>query len=302
MSIDYVVVVGAGMVGLSTAYFLQGHGVRVTVIDRTGVAAGSPWGNAGWITPALTLPLPELAVLAYGIKSMLTPNSPLYIPLRWDPRLIRFLMGFARACAPAVWRSSVAVYLDAARSAVSAFDELTDGAVDEPTHRAEPFLAAFGTLETRKKLIEEFRMVTDAGNPVDYDLVSGDEMRSIEPMLGSGVVAGVRPQGQNFIDPPKFVEALADAVRRRGGEVVSGFNVLAVHDSGAAGVEVVPRSGDAVVADAAVIATGAWMSSLPRKFGVRQLVQAGRGYSFSVIPETMPTRPVYLPTACALVE
>ena len=54
------IVVGAGIVGLSTAWFLQERGVEVTVVDRTGVAAGASWGNAGWIAPALTLPL-ELA-------------------------------------------------------------------------------------------------------------------------------------------------------------------------------------------------------------------------------------------------
>ena len=54
------IVVGAGIVGLSTAWFLQERGVDVTVVDRTGVAAGASWGNAGWISPALTLPA-ELA-------------------------------------------------------------------------------------------------------------------------------------------------------------------------------------------------------------------------------------------------
>ena len=49
------------MVGLATAWFLQQEGVRVTVVDREGVAAGSSWGNAGWLAPALTLPLPEPA-------------------------------------------------------------------------------------------------------------------------------------------------------------------------------------------------------------------------------------------------
>ena len=51
------IVVGAGIVGLSTAWFLQERGVSVTVVDRTGVAAGASWGNAGWIAPALSAPL-----------------------------------------------------------------------------------------------------------------------------------------------------------------------------------------------------------------------------------------------------
>ena len=141
MKTDHVIIVGAGMVGLSTAYFLQDRGVRVTVVDRDGVAAGSSWGNAGWLSPALTLPLPEPAVLAYGLGAMVRPSAPLYIPFTLNPQLIRFLVGFALHCTPARWRSAMAVYAELNRVSVAAFDELTDGAVAEPTHLAEPFLA-----------------------------------------------------------------------------------------------------------------------------------------------------------------
>ena len=82
-----VAVVGAGMVGLSTAWFLQEHGLEVTVYDRRGVAAGSSWGNAGWLTPALTAPLPEPAVLRYGARAVLSPTSPVYVPLACAERL-----------------------------------------------------------------------------------------------------------------------------------------------------------------------------------------------------------------------
>src|SRR4051794_23471169 len=75
-----VAVIGAGMVGLSCAWFLQEAGVQVTVYDRDRVAAGASWGNAGWLTPALTAPLPEPAVLRYGLRAALSPRSPGYPP------------------------------------------------------------------------------------------------------------------------------------------------------------------------------------------------------------------------------
>src|SRR5690242_8079044 len=80
-----VAVVGAGMVGLATAWFLQERGVEVTVLDREGVAAGSSWGNAGWLTPGITTPLPEPAVLTYGVRAVLSPNSPVYVPPSANP-------------------------------------------------------------------------------------------------------------------------------------------------------------------------------------------------------------------------
>ncbi|CAM5573655.1 D-amino acid dehydrogenase [Streptomyces purpurascens] len=77
MSPRGVVVVGAGMTGLATAWFLQEAGVEVTVVDRRGVAAGASWGNAGWLSPALTVPLPEPAALKLGLRTLLSPASPL---------------------------------------------------------------------------------------------------------------------------------------------------------------------------------------------------------------------------------
>ena len=73
-------IVGAGMVGLATAWFLQSEGVKVTIYDRKGVAAGASWGNAGWLTPGMAVPLPEPAVLRYGIRALLSPSSPVYVP------------------------------------------------------------------------------------------------------------------------------------------------------------------------------------------------------------------------------
>ncbi|WP_348272967.1 hypothetical protein [Arthrobacter crystallopoietes] len=92
-----------------------------------GVAAGSSWGNAGWLTPALTLPLSEPAVLRYGLKAMLDPSSPLYIPLSANPQLLRFLVGFARHCTPGKWREAMEVFTEVNRTGMDAYDELAEG-------------------------------------------------------------------------------------------------------------------------------------------------------------------------------
>ncbi|MDF2848623.1 MAG: FAD-dependent oxidoreductase, partial [Oerskovia sp.] len=81
------VVVGAGMVGLATAWHLQRRGVEVTVLDREGVAAGSSWGNAGWLTPGMAMPLADPTLWTYAPKALLDPAAPLHVPARLDPRL-----------------------------------------------------------------------------------------------------------------------------------------------------------------------------------------------------------------------
>ncbi|QTJ65628.1 FAD-dependent oxidoreductase [Rhodococcus sp. ZPP] len=293
---EHVAIVGAGVVGLSTAWFLQERGVHVTVVDREGVAADASWGNAGWLAPALTLPLPEPAVLKYGLRAMLNPSSPVYVPFTTDLRLLRFLVGFARHCTPARWEEAMKVYAEVNRISLGAYDQLAEGGVAEHTHLADPFLTAFTSDADREVLVDEFRHVEAIGGEVEYDRLDTDEIHSLEPSLGEGVHCGLRLRNQRFIDPPRFVHSLADAVRARGGDIVSGFDVTAVQDRGASDVRLASARGDSVSADAVVIANGARLGTLARPFGVRALVQAGRGYSFSVQPQQMPKNPVYFPT------
>ncbi|WP_449374454.1 NAD(P)/FAD-dependent oxidoreductase [Arthrobacter psychrolactophilus] len=293
---EHVVVVGAGIIGLSTAWYLQERGIQVTVVDRGEVASGSSWGNAGWLTPALTLPLSEPAVLSYGLKAMIDPASPLYIPLSADPTLLKFLLGFARNCTPAKWRSAMGVFAELGRTGIDAFDEIATGnpTMTEETHVADPFLAGFASKEAREALVKEFHVIRETGGEVDFSLITGDQIRELEPTLGAGVAAGIEIRNQRFINPPAFMHSLADTVVARGATLISAFTVFDIRDTGS-GVDVIGSEGRLIKADAVVLATGAWLGTLARKFGVKRVVQAGRGYSFTVVPETMPTRPIYFP-------
>src|SRR5262249_56604166 len=100
--------VGAGIVGLSAAWFLQEAGLDVTVYDRREVAAGASAGNAGWICPAMVTPLPEPSVLRYGLASLFRSNSPLWIAPAALPATGRFLAAFASHCTSRQWRGGVA--------------------------------------------------------------------------------------------------------------------------------------------------------------------------------------------------
>jgi D-amino-acid dehydrogenase len=107
-------IVGAGIAGLSVAWFLQEEGFQVTVYDTRGVAGGASAGNAGWICPAMVAPLPEPSVLRYGMASVLRPGSPARIPLAAVPATWRFLVAFAANCTRRRWLAGVSSYAAAA--------------------------------------------------------------------------------------------------------------------------------------------------------------------------------------------
>lgn len=291
---SHAVVVGAGMVGLSTAWFLQERGVEVTVVDRTGVAAGSSWGNAGWLPPALTTPLPEPAVLSYGVKAVLSPSSPVYMPLRADLRLLRFLAGFARHSTAKHWQRSMGIFATVNREALAWYDHLLAGGVDAEVRVADPFLVGLSSGKATSAFVDELHHIEGAGVDVDFEVLAGDVARRDEPALGAGITDAVRLTGQRFINPGRFVHALSDSVIARGGKIIDGVTVTGVRDLGPAGV-VLATSADEIRADVVVIATGTWLGGLARSFGVKAVVQAGRGYSFSVPIESMPAGPVYFP-------
>ncbi len=290
----HVSVVGAGMVGLATGWFLQERGVDVTVYDRVGPAAGSSWGNAGWLTPGITTPLPEPAVLKYGIKAMLSPDSPLYVPFTTNRRLLQFLAGFAKHSTAKQWHRAMKSYIPLNRRVFEAFDELTAGGVAEPTRSAEQFIAAYRTEARRQTLLTEIADIKKAGQEIEYDVLSGEEARAAEPSLSGEIGAALRLRQQRFIHPGDYVAALAASFTERGGKIESASNVDKVTDTGSE-VRIETATGGATSTDAVVLATGTWLNKLANQFGVKKIVQAGRGYSFSIEMAHMPPAPIYFP-------
>jgi D-amino-acid dehydrogenase len=286
-----VIVIGAGIVGLSTAWFLQERGIEVTVVDRSGVAAGASWGNAGWISPALTIPLNSPGVLRYGLRALRDRSSPLHIPLTADSSLGVFLMQFALNCTRSSWNRAVRANGPLNAECIEAFDVLVANGVDAPVTDA-PITALFRTTDQAEHMMRELCQLEKAGQTMDVTALSGEALRDHVPLASRAIAAGLNINGQRYVDPGRFVHALGSAVVERGATMLT-LEVEGVFSSGN-GVAVYARSGMPLTADAAVIATGAW---LPRLAGgrVRVPVQAGRGYSFTVPVDRPVLGPVYLP-------
>lgn len=287
------IVVGAGIVGLSTAWFLQERGVEVTVVDRTGVAAGSSWGNAGWIAPALAIPLNDPANLRFGLRSLFGPAAPLRVPLTADRAVWAFLAQFVANSRRSSWRRAVRANGPLNAECIEAYDVLVANGVDAPVTDA-PITAVFRTSAQAEHLLDGLRRFSEAGQPILTTALAGAALREQVPLASDAVTAGVRINGQRFVDPGRFVRALGRAVIERGAQLHS-MDVVDVSAS-VDGVTILGGGGAFLAADVTVIATGAWLSRLVARW-VRVPVQAGRGYSFTVPVDAPVPGPIYLPEA-----
>lgn len=285
-----VIVIGAGMVGLATAWHLQERGHEVTVLDREGVAAGASWGNAGWLAPAKTIPLSHPSLWAYGPKALFNPDAALHMPFRVDPGLWLFLARFMAQATQRAWDTTMAALTPIDRVALEAFDELKLGGVEAIT-REGPFVIGFEEESQSRGFLDEIEGVIRHGQEAPLERL--DDPRELVPVLSDEVKVAFRLDGQRFIEPGPYVAALGRAVEERGGAIRSGVEVTHVATRGRPAV--ILADGQRIEAGKIVVATGAWLSRLARPLGVRTLVQAGRGYSFTVDTDQPVEHPLYLP-------
>ncbi|MGH3733125.1 MAG: NAD(P)/FAD-dependent oxidoreductase [Acidimicrobiales bacterium] len=289
---QHVVVIGAGIVGLSCAWSLQDYGVSVTVVDRRHEAAGASAGNAGYVSPAHSIPLPEPRLLRYGLRAILDPRSPVSLPLRGDATRAKFLLELLAHCTGASWRRAMATYRPLNEGAIAAYDAQHTGGVTAEAARTD-VISAFRHANEATGLLEEFNGIVGAGQSVDIELLTGERVRDLEPHLSRDINFGVVLRDQRYITPRPYVEALAMSVRERGGEIVESAEIDGVERRRGS---VVARAGAREFnADAVVIANGAWLSRLASDHGATVPVYAGRGYSFTLPLDAPLTNAVHFP-------
>lgn len=286
------VVVGAGIVGLSVAWFLQEEGFQVTVLDRNGVAAGASAGNAGWICPGFATPLPEPSVLKYALRSLAQRDSPLRVAPAALPHTAAFFARFALSCSDRAWRRGVVHLARLGALAQESYDLVQKGGVSGELVAA-PMLLAFGSPPDAAPVWHELRALAAAGQGYPVTELDQAALREAQPLLSARATCGLRLDGQRYLQPLDYTRRLAQSVQERGGTIRGNAAVTRVGPV-SGGVSITSLNGTERF-DAAVLANGAWLGRLAKDAGVRVPVAAGRGYSFTVSTATPLPAPWYLP-------
>lgn len=282
-----VIVVGAGVIGLSAALALQMRGLSVTVIDREGPAAGASTGNAGALAFSDILPLASPGMLRKAPKWLLDPVGPLTVPPAYALKIAPWMLRFWRACAPGqVRRSTVAqtALMDLSRAELEPFLDAT-GTL--PMLRKEGNLQVYETEAEFRAALPGWQVRLDHGIEVIH--MDRAQMAEVQPGLSPRFVRGTfTPGWQSVTDPRDFTLALADRFRANGGSLAQGAVVSLSADND--GVSLALAGGENLAAGQVVLAAGAHSHHLARGLGDRIPLETERGYNTTLPPDAFDLR------------
>jgi D-amino-acid dehydrogenase len=283
-------VIGAGMVGVAAASFLQRAGHEVFIVEPGNPGEGASFGNAGCLNGSSVVPM-SMPGMIRNVPGWLTdPMGPLTIRWSYLPTLAPWLIRFIRSGTP-----------DKVRAQARALRAILGPSL--PT--LAPLLKNAGAQELVKNVGHLFVYRSDAqwqkesaawalrrDNGVAWDEFDADGLRQLEPALSREFVKGVLvAENGHTVNPHRLVNTLADAFRRDGGRIerarVTGFELDGTRLKG------IRTENGTLAADAAVVAAGAWSKPLAAELGDQIPLETERGYHLIIRdPEVAPRIPV----------
>lgn len=276
------IVIGGGLVGCASAYYLCRDGWEVTLLERQRIGSGASHGNCGYVCPSHAMPLSGPGVVAHTLPSLFRRDAPLSIPVRFDPALWKWLLQFTRQCSTdrmmhaangrnALLASSMSLYREFVRKE-SIDCEWTDRGLLLVYKSAKDF---DGYKETAELLKSEFEI-----EAVAYP---GEAVKDLEPSLKCGMAGGWHYPADAHVRPDKLLAGFKRVIEQHGGVIREDVDVNSLRREGKQIISVETSKGP-FAADLVVLATGAEAPQFADAIGCRLPIQPGKGYSLTMQP------------------
>lgn len=291
MTNSKTIIIGAGIVGLCTAWSLRRRGLEVEVYEARNVGQSASAVNAGWVTPSLSTPLASPGILSTGLRQAFQRDGALRIRPQLDLAWLRWLWQFQRASRPREYRAGVKALLDLNRNTIDLFDELRESGVVFEMHEAGLLALALkpGGLQWFDQLFAE---LIPMGFPGGIRHLSGDEARQIEPAVSDRVVVAAHTSIDRHVHPDSLLRGLVEWLRGEGVEIHESAPVseIARDDQG---WRVSSTRGQDRAANV-VVALGARANDVLKTVGMKLPVLGAKGYSATVQLPVSPKHALYL--------
>jgi D-amino-acid dehydrogenase len=279
----HATVIGAGIVGVSTAAFLQREGFAVTIVDRLPPGEGCSFGNAGGIAFGEIMPTVHHRMLLKIPGWLMDPLGPLTIRWRYLPKVLPWFLAAARNAMPGRVEAITKARADLGLRAVSDFETLLKPANAHSLMVYRESLRLFDEEQQFQSEQHERDVKAKHGFPVT--VYSGDEAREMEPDIGKNIIRAATAGGWIFVtNPERVVKSIAEQVVRDGGTILQD-DVARIEQQNGKANALHLTSGQKLALDKLVVCAGAYSKQLADQPGDRVMLEAERGYHM-VLPNS----------------
>ncbi len=273
-----VTIIGGGISGLCTAYYLVREGYAVTVIDKTDIKDGCSFGNMGFLSPSHFVPLASPGIFAEGMKYILDKQSPFYIKPRLDLNFLKWGWYFFRNSRKEVMETNIPHLNNILQLSRLLMNEIREDIGDVFGMQEIGCLMMCKNMETYYHELELAEQAEKLGLSVER--LSGDDVQKLEPDVEVRVSGAVLFKDDAHIDPGKFMLAMADFLQKNGvtfkvETAVKGFRTEEKK------VKSIVTDGGEIETENIVLAVGSWLPVLASKLGIKLLLEPGKGYSYT---------------------
>lgn len=289
-----IIIIGGGIIGLCSAYYLQKEGHQVTVVDQSNMDAGASYVNAGYLSPSHIIPLSAPGVMKKGLKWMFNSSSPLYIKPRLDVEFIKWTWAFNKSCNPRHVEKSLSVIKDISVLSQNLYEDIK---------RDENFKYHFekkGLLmlcQTEKALEDEIKVAQLANREgLEAKEMNLQELHELEPEAQLNVIGATYYECDWHTTPSEFMEEIKVYLKNIGVQILMNEKVEDFEFKNQK-ISAIKTNKQILKADEFVLTAGSWSSLLSKKIGLNLLLQAGKGYRINSFQNTNITIPAILAEA-----
>ncbi|WP_443938713.1 NAD(P)/FAD-dependent oxidoreductase [Pedobacter sp. MW01-1-1] len=272
-----ILIIGAGIVGLSSAYYLQKKGFKVTVIDKGDITDNCSFGNAGMIVPSHFVPLAAPGMISQGIRWMFNSKSPFYVRPSLNPALLNWGLTFMRHATEKHVAQSAEPLRDLSLLSKKLYEDLAKDPDFDFEFTKNGILAFY---KTEKAGEEEAHLAEKAISlGLDMAVLNPEECKALQPDLSLDVLGAVHYRCDAHLYPTKLMNALLQYLTKNGVEIVREKEVDKIESNGDKIIRVFTGN-TAWEADQYIIATGSWSPAVAKMAHHKITLMPGKGYSF----------------------
>ena len=286
-----VVIIGGGIIGLCSAYYLQKEGCAVTIIDQSGMTKGASFVNAGYITPSHIIPLSAPGMITKGLKWMFDTASPFYVKPRLDKDFLQWAWAFKKSATASKVEKAIPIIKEINILGRTLYEEIKQSGDFNFHYERKGLLMLYKTDKAGEEEWEVGQRAIKEGLNVNH--ITAEEVKKMEPDAAIDCKGAVYFDSDAHMTPKEFMTEMVSYLKEKGVTFYTHEKVQDLVISKDAIKEVMTTKRK-LKADEVLIAAGSWSPLLTRKLGVKIPIQAGKGYRINTVRKTGITIPALL--------